>query len=334
MGRTYTGIDIGAGQIKFAVCEPGGVIRRMAVSPVPDQLVREGRIVSPEAMSDFLRAEARVHKIKNRDCAVILPAALAFTRRFSVPLMTEEQLKINLPYEFRDFITQEKDKYFYDYAVMGRLKNEAGQETELDLMAAATLKSTVAAYTAMLRRAGFKLRVAAPVEFAYANLLRLHESAHPAQLPGEYCIIDLGHSATRIYMYTGSRFEVTRVIEYGCALLDAAIADELHVDEHIAATYKVMNHNDVQSLERCRDIYHNIAIEIMRAINFYGFNNPGSHLTDAYTCGGGAKIPLLLEEIAAVIGLGVHSMEDLMPGGTRDREHLLLCPAAVGITRQ
>ncbi len=334
MGKTYTGIDIGASQIKFAVCDPGGSIRRTAVSPVPEKLVREGRIVSPEAMSDFMGQAAREHKIKNRDCAVILPAALAFTRRLSVPLMTEDQLRLNLPYEFRDFITQEKDKYFYDYAVAGMLKNEAGQDTELDLMAAATLKSTIASYTAMLRRAGFRLRVAAPVEFAYANLLRRYEAAHPSEKPGEYCIVDLGHNATRIHIYTGSRIEETRVIELGCALLDDAIADELRVDEHIAATYKVMNHNDVQSLESCREIYHNIAIEIMRAINFYGFNNPGSNLTEAYFCGGGAKIPLLLDSISATVSLNLHSVEELMPDGGQSREHLLLCPAAAGITQQ
>lgn len=334
MARTYTGIDIGSSQVKFAVCDAGGDIRRIAVAAVPEQLVRDGRIVSPEAMSDFLCMAARQHKIRNRDCAVILPAALVFSRRLTVPLMTEEQLKINLPYEFRDFITQEKDKYFYDYAVAGIIRNDAGQEVELDLMAAATLKSTIANYSAMLRRAGFKLCIAAPVEFAYGNLLRRYEAAHPPQVPRETCVIDIGHTATRIQIFTGCRFEVTRVIDYGCTLLDTAIADELHVDGHIAATYKIMNHNDVQALESCRNIYHNIAIEIMRAINFYGFNNPGSHLADAYYCGGGARITLLLEDIAATIGLTLHSMEELMPGGGPDREHLLACPAAVGITQQ
>ena len=334
MGKAYTGIDIGTGQVKLVVCEPNGSIRHAAVCPVPDQLVREGRIVSPEAMSDFLRDAAREHKIKVRDCAVILPAALAFTRRLSVPLMTEEQLKLNLPYEFRDFITQEKDKYVYDYAVVGRLKDEAGRDTELDLMAAAALKSTISGYTAMMRRAGFKLRIAAPAEFAYANLLRRYETAHPSEGPGEYCIIDLGHSATRIHIFTGGRFEVTKVIDCGCALLDRVIADALHVDQHIAATYKSMNHNDVQSLEGCRSIYHTIAVEIMRAVNFYSFTNPDSRLANAYYCGGGARIPLLLEDIAATIGLGLHSMELLMPDAGQNVEHLLLCPAAVGMTQQ
>jgi len=333
MGKVYTGIDIGSSQVKFAVCDANG-IRRLAAAPLPEQLVRDGRIVSPEAMSDFLFAAAREHKIKNRDCAIILPAALAFSRRLTVPLMTEGQLKINLPYEFRDFISQEKDKYFYDYAVAGQIKNEAGKAVELDLMAAATLKSTIADYTAMLRRAGFKLCLAAPVEFAYSNLLRRHESALPADVPKEYCIIDIGHTATRIYIYSGSRFEVTRVIDYGCAMLDTVIADELHEDEHIARTYKVINHNNVQALERCFDIYHAIAIEIMRVINFYGFNNPNSHLTDAYYCGGGAHIALLLENIAATIGLELHSIEQLMPNGGQSSEHLLVCPAAVGITQQ
>ncbi len=333
MGKTYTGIDIGAAQVKFAVCESGGEVRRTETSVIPEQLVREGRIVSPEAMSGVLRAEARRLRLRNRDCALVLPSALTLTRRLSLPFMTTEQLTLNLPYEFRDMITQEKDKYFYDYAVLGR-RQEEGSDAELDLIASTVLKSTITTYAAMLRRAGFRLRVAAPAEFAYANLLRRYEQTYPDAAGREICIIDIGHSATRVHIFSGSRFEVTRVIDVGCAALDAVIADHLHVDEHIAAEYKIRNHNDVQALEGCRDIYHNIAVEIMRAVNFYGFNNPGSRLTDAFTCGGGAMIPLLLEEIGDNIGLTMHSIEEFMPPGRRDGQDAIFYPAAAGITQQ
>lgn len=333
MAKTYTGIDIGSSQVKLAVCGGNGEIRQLAAVPVPDQLVHEGRVTSREAMGELLRTAVREHKIKNRTCAVILPAALAFTRRLTVPLMSVEQLKLNLPYEFRDFITQEKDKYVYDYAVAGTVLDQTGRGA-LDLAAAACLKSTLSDYASMLRRAGFRMAVAAPVEFAYGTLLRMRVQAKPETQKNECCVIDLGHAATRVHIFKKNHLEVTRVIEYGCSLLDSVIADELHVDEHIARTYKEMNHNDVQSLEICRTVYHNIAIEIMRAINFYGFNNPESRLTDAYYCGGGARIPPLVEDVAATIGLTLHSVEELLPANPANRQEPLLHAAAVGIARQ
>ena len=38
--------------------------------------------------------------------------------RFELPLMTEEQLRLNLPYEFHDYIGNEMDKYVFDYAMI------------------------------------------------------------------------------------------------------------------------------------------------------------------------------------------------------------------------
>ncbi len=35
-----------------------------------------------------------------------------------LPLMTEEQLRLNLPYEFHDYIGDEMDKYVFDYAMI------------------------------------------------------------------------------------------------------------------------------------------------------------------------------------------------------------------------
>jgi type IV pilus assembly protein PilM len=333
MGKTYVGIDIGTNQLKFAVCNDSG-IKQLAEEPVPSQLVEDGRIVTMDAMSKFLRESARKHQIKSKDAALVLPSSLVFSRRLTMPLMTKEQLKINLPYEFRDFITTDKDKYRYDYAVVNEIKNEKGEITHLDLMIAATLKSTIAEYRAMLRRAGFRLRIAAPVIFCYANLIRSYEKAHPADAPREYCMIDIGHTATRIHIFSGSAFEVTRIIDHGCAKLDTAIANELQIDEQTANSYKNTNYNDVLQLESCAVIYQNIAIEIMRAINYYWFDKPNSNLTDAYYCGGGAKIGLLLEAISATIGLQLHSIEVLMPDGGAEKEQLLLCPSAVGITQQ
>ena len=324
MNKTIIGIDIGASEFKFAACGPSEV-HKLAVEPVPDKLVRDGQIVSMEAMSAFLREAAGKHHIRRGRCAVVLPSQLAFVRRTVMPVMTTDQLLLNLPYEFRDFITQEKDKYFYDYAVLGTQQGENSQPEQLELLAAAALKSTIREYSVMLRRAGFKLAVAAPEEFAYANLIRLYEQAHPKEAGAERCILDLGHTSTRIHIFTGHRFEATRVVDYGGAMVDNAIADAFHVDEHIAKTYKLSNHNGGLDLEACLGIYRAVSVDIMRAINFYSYNNPGS---------GGSCIEQLTAQLQDALGLHLRPISELIPFASPENAALPLCPTAVGITQQ
>ena len=83
---------------------------------------------------------------------------LADKPAFRMPAMTEQQLFYNLPYEFRDFLTEEKSKYFFDYAVRCIVNDETGHPKEMELFACAILKTTVEGYRAMLHRAGFRLR--------------------------------------------------------------------------------------------------------------------------------------------------------------------------------
>lgn len=327
------GFDIGSGALKIAQCDGSG-LKRAVVRALPENLVREGRVVSYEAMADFIKETMRENRVAGKSCAVILPAGVAFLRRLVMPAMTVDQLAVNLPFEFRDYLTAAKDRYFYDYAVNSLTTGEDGIPTEMDLTAAAVAKSTIAEYAEMFRRAGLTLKAAAPAECAYANVLRAYLARTPKQEGREFCILDLGHAATRVYIYTGCRFEATRIIEIGGAMVDSAIAEAMSVDEHVARGYKEVNHASAQELEGARSVYSAIAVEVMKAINFYGFNNRESNLEHVYCCGGGAQVEAMRKAVAGAVSLELHSSGDLLPhpeGGGHDAE---FCVAAAGITMQ
>ena len=328
MSKSMIGLDIGTQSVKLALMN-GDRIHRLVSAPMPDNLLRDGRLVSPETMADELRSVLRQGRISARSCALVLPSDVSFTRRLTVPRMTVEQLRLNLPYEFHDYIQKDKDLYFYDYAVVGEQKDEKA----LELLASAVPKEVIAEARTMLRRAGLHLELAIPECLTYRNLIRAFER-RGGEHPGEYCMVDMGHHAIRMHMYRGDVYETSRVIEYGGASLDALIADAAAVDPHVAADYKRSNYEGAQEIPACRDLYSRIAVEILRAVNFYGFNTPGSDLQDLYFGGGLAKVSALRDAIRDSLGqLRCHGVEELLPP-TDDRESAPLCAAAVGVTLQ
>ena len=294
-----------------------------------------------------------------------------------MPDMAAEQLSLNLPYEFRDYITEELKNYIFDYAMLSdaaaavaastvkaekkaekpkkEKKNaleafeaeadkqanvpEAAAETDgnssanMELLAVAAPVSLMEETRLMLRKAGMKLAKAAPVVCSYTGLIR---SMDPAKRPanGEYCFLDLGYQSIRMYMFKGEKHIVTRVLESGLAVVDAAIADAYNVDEHLAHTYVVNNFEDCQSKEICVNAFNNIAVELMRALNFYRFSNPESTLSDIWLCGGGAYISSLVAAIESGLeGMKIHSAEELMPGGRLLGDSNALAQA-IGITQE
>jgi type IV pilus assembly protein PilM len=327
MTKTYLGLDIGSNSVKLAAIRRDTVQWLLSV-PMPDNLVRDGHITSFDAMADELYSLLRKERITIRRAAVSLSPQATYVRRIVVPNMSAEQLSVNLPYEFHDYIQDDKDHYFYDYIVVGR--EEADDTDQLQLIAAAVPKALIADYRRMLAKAGLKLTVAVPECLAYRNLLRLREEA--GESPKTCCIVDMGHSSIRIHMYRNSIYDTSHVVEYGGASIDALIAEEKSIDPHLAATYKMTDYEGVQKISACQDLYNRIAIEILRAINFYGFNTPGSDLQDIYIGGGMSRIPALMKTLASTLEIKIHSTEELLPP-TLDgngREYGTLCSAAIG----
>ena len=370
------GIDIGYDSVKLALVS-GKQVKKTAIASMPKRLMREGRLASPEAMGELLAQTMKKNGIHCSSAAVAFSNEAVFVRNVTMPVMAAEQLSLNLPYEFRDYITEELKNYVFDYAMLSdaaaavaatavkaekktekpkkEKKNaleafeaeadqqasvaEAAAETDgnsranMELLAVATPVSLMEETRLMLRKAGMKLAKAAPVVCSYTGLIR---SMDPAKRPasGEYCFLDLGYQSIRMYMFKGEKHIVTRVLESGLAVVDAAIADAYNVDEHLAHTYVVNNFEDCQSKEICVNAFNNIAVELMRALNFYRFSNPESTLSDIWLCGGGAYMSSLVAAIESGLeGMKIHSAEELLPGGRLLRDSNALAQA-IGITQE
>jgi type IV pilus assembly protein PilM len=329
LSNNIIAIDFGESRLKMVQLS-GGKVKKTAYAETPDNIIRDGIIPSMDAMAEFVKETARLNKIPKGNCAVVLPDALAFTKHVTIPVMTEEQLRYNLPFEFRDYTTEEKGRYFYDYAVEGVNADESGEPKELELFACAVLKTTIEEYKTMLRRAGFRLKVAMPEVFAYSSLIRNYQE-RTGDREAESCIIDIGYKSTRmVFLHEGWYF-TQRTFPMGTQDLVRVIADETQVGDHMAGTYLACNYNGILEANSCKEVYNRMAIEIMKAISFYKSSRRESSLDKIYLCGGGAAIQPLVETISEIVVLGLRGAKDLMPGFDAEDAKPWLFAKAVGI---
>ena len=304
------GLDIGENSVKMAYFV-GRELKRTAKLELPDAMVSGGRILSMDAMADFLHDAAKGSGIPLTNAALVVPASEVYTRIITLPAMTEQQLFYNLPYEFRDFLTEEKSKYFFDYAVRRIVNDADGHPKEMELFACAILKTTVEGYRAMLHRAGFRLKFAMPAASAYAALVRA------ADAPDTCCIIDLGHGAIRVYVLRRGEFTAQRVAELGIGDVVRALAEARGVDEHLAQEYLLGDYENAVHDPAAAELYGRMAAEITKAVNFYNYNHRDETITQVYLCGGGAAIEPLVDAIVQMVNLPIAPVREL-PGGVRE----------------
>lgn len=321
--------DIGTTSLQLADASRAG---RQAAEVMPENLVWDGVIRSYDAMGSLLADTVR----KNRFCkeaAVLLPAGKVYIRSLTLPRMSRAQLELNLPYEFKDYIGDDKVSYCFDYAILSDSPGTDGKTGELELLAAAAQKSTIAEYRQLFKQAGLKLVMAAPEEMGYCGLVRAYIERTPEAANHAFCIVDLGHTSTRFHMLNGFRYSTSRVIELGGHTIDEAIAKALDVETPVARQYKMSNHRDCLSLDACKTIYEQIAVEIMRAVNYYSYDSPDAPLDTLYLCGGGANIEPLVREIGAQNpDLHIVGAQALYPAGIT--AGVGVSPAALGLAME
>ena len=136
MAGQLTAFDIGESMVKI-VSVSGGQVKKGVCAQMPDNLVSDGVIHFNDAMADTLKATLSSAGMGKGKSAVILPDRLVFSRNVAVPPMTETQLRYNLPFEFKDYLTQEKSQYYFDYSVQEIVK-EGEEPKQMRLFACAT----------------------------------------------------------------------------------------------------------------------------------------------------------------------------------------------------
>ena len=92
-----------------------------------------------------------------------------------------------------------------------------------------------------------------------------------------------------------------------------SISERQGVDEHIALTHMLSNYEGAMTDPASMDLYHRMAAEITKAVNFYNYNNRQQALRRVYLCGGGAAVGHIGDAIREVADLEVLPAADLMP---------------------
>ena len=185
----------------------------------------------------------------------------------------------------------------------------------------------------MFADAGFKLRTLIPQEISVGNIMKQGITDGRIEADKEYCIVNLGHRSTQIYVFKGDKQLVYRNIHVGGNAIDEVIAENENVDVFVARTRKNTNFNDVLDTDSVRETYARIAVEVRKVINFYRFNNRESMLENVYFTGGCSNITELCDTIAEINDLQAKPMTDILPKSVK-RNTDMMGVFAIGVLLQ
>ncbi|WP_026518970.1 pilus assembly protein PilM [Butyrivibrio sp. FCS006] len=321
------GIDVRHGKLSLSIIR-GGKINKTVWVDVPGNIVDDYKILSENLFSEFLKDKMKENKIKAKKAVVVISDTDLVIRSFSMPAMDDSQLKLNVPFEFSDFISGDMKEYIFDYVKRdARPEDASGQ---VNLIAYAVRVEYIRKVGEALRNAGLKLERAVPETICYETLLE--SLSDPEDANKERCFLDIGTNHITMRIFRDGDYRLSHIIDLGENKIIQSIADELNCDVNLAETYLRSNYQDCQNCQGAVNAYKDISLEIIKGLNYYDMSDATSKLKDVVLCGPGAMTGPLVALLQERIDKSVYTIQDMFPGGENNADLNVTSPSVIALT--
>ncbi len=306
-------LGIYAAHGRLAIAMTKGKSVKTAWVDIPSNIVQDGEVLSKNLFAQFLKDTIKENKFKSKKAAFVLSSDHVLMRNIFMPKMTEDQIRNNIPFEFRDFIKGELKEYLFDYAWRPGSDAASGEDADerIELTAAAIPVEHFNNLTEILQLSGLKIVKAVPDLCVIENLLTLFDNEEDRLK--ERCFLDIGNRNTRMQIYKDGKYKLSHLIDIGETYIVQTIADVKNVDMELARTYMRTNYEDCLLLPEVVNSYKDISLEIMKGFNYYEMSDMSSRLNDVVLYGSGAMIEPLVDLLKERLGKQVSTMSELFP---------------------
>jgi type IV pilus assembly protein PilM len=318
--KRVIGLKVGASQIAAARVTNNGVAELVQVArqPLEQGIVVSGELRDPEALALQLKSFFAKNKLPKKGVRLGIASNRIGVRTFDVVgIEDEQQLSNAIQFRAQEALPIPLDEAVLDYHVLSEGVDAEGQPTKRVLLVVA-YRELIDRYVSACRKAGIQLQGIDLEAFALLRALappRPVDQAPSAALVG----VAIGHDRSTFAVSDGRVCEFTRVLEWGGAALNVAMARALDLAPSEVEGFKRSLELDGQApvpegltpeqwataLDAVRRQLQSFARELVSSLQFYQ-NQPGSlGIGEIVLVGGTAQMQGLAEELQRLIGVPV-----------------------------
>ncbi|MGI6705458.1 MAG: type IV pilus assembly protein PilM [Clostridia bacterium] len=310
--KAIIGIDVGSSQVKMVQTNAKGEVIHWGIGHVPKDLFRQGKVEAIEPLVDTLRKIIKEKKIKGRRCALCYSGNDVIIRELQLPVMTDQQIELNIQYELSEYLPLDPLKYSIEYRVLDTMEEQ--DTASMRVMVVAALRESLQVYMDILKKAGVKPVYIDIPSNVREKLLRYALSANSQQ---RICVVDIGASMTEISLYHNGVYFTNKTTPIGAQHLTAMLSEYLHIDELAAERWKTDHHYMERGLgdslrTQIISYLEQLVQEVSRVVAYYQNRNYQSEVEKIYLMGGGSLLKGLPEYLEEHLGIKVSYINELL----------------------
>ena len=318
--KRIVGLKVGASQLAAArVANNGSAeLLQLAREPLEAGIVVGGELRDPDALGDALKEFFAKHKLPKKGVRLGIANNRIGVRTFEIAgIDDQKQLTNAVRFRAQEALPIPIDEAVLDFQVLGEGVDDTGQPTKRILLVVA-YRELIDRYVDACRKAGITLAGIDLEAFALLRALQAPQDGTGSDPSAALVAVAIGHDRSTFAVSDGRICEFTRVLEWGGAALNVAIARALdaapsEVDgmkRALALTDEMVPEGlTPEQAKKARDAMRRaiqtFARELVSSLQYYQ-NQPGSlGIGEIVLTGGTAHLHGLASELEQLIGVRV-----------------------------
>jgi type IV pilus assembly protein PilM len=290
----------------------------VAREPLMPGVVVGGELRDPDALAEALKDFFAKHKLPKKGVRLGIANNRIGVRTFEIAGIGDpKQLGNAIRFRAQEVLPIPIDEAVLDYQVLGEGVDEHGQPTRRVLLVVA-YRELIDRYLEACKKAGVTLSGIDLEAFALLRALQAPQEGVGGDPTAALVAVAIGHERSTFAVSDGRVCEFTRVLEWGGAALNVAIARALNAAPSEVEDVKhalsltsgaIPDGLDPDQAKRAvdavRKAIQTFARELVSSLQYYQ-NQPGSlGIAEIILSGGTAHLPGLAAELESLIGVRV-----------------------------
>ncbi len=312
--KSVVGVDLGHSTIRIVEIErssTGWVLGKAVEAPMPEDSVRDGVIIDPEAVGDVIRAAMSKAHMGASSAHIAVAGASVIVRTVRIPQMSETSLRKSIKIEAGRYVPSSVDDSYIEFEIIGK-----ADDKQMDVLIVAAPKEVVESRMAAVTHAGLTAEsVDVEVFASYRSLVEADEGGGWKEKT--LAMVDVGSFCTTVSVVQQGVFTMTRSISQGGQLLTEALKKYFRMSDEEAENGKSQldisllvdeaSPKENPPLRVVQPHIDDLIREIRRSLNYFqsqqSEGDQNKTVEAILLTGGGAKLPGLAEYMAHKLGI-------------------------------
>jgi len=299
----FLALDIGSSAVKLLEIRQSGTsleVVQAGLAPVPEGAVQNNTVQDVTVVSDVIRRLAEELGVQAHQVTTAVPGPAVIIKKARLTVRPEDDLDTLLMLEAANFIPESLDNVSLDYQVL-----RAG-DTEIEVLLVAVRKDILSGYTMAITDAGLEPSIVDVDYFAIENMFELNYDTTPDEVIG---LVNIGSRYSSINIVKGGMSSTTGDVQAGGGEITDTLVNRLGLSredaERAQAGESIGNGIEEKIQQTIVGGTGELADAINQSLRFLWRTASDEPLHSVYLSGGGARIPGLIDKLAAKLEVPV-----------------------------